>query len=163
MKRHSVWIGGVVISVLALALGYGAWRMLQGQGRLVCEACSRPLHSHAQVVGLVGNERKEFCCPACALADHRQTGQSVRVIELTDYASEKPLSPESAYLVVGSNVNHCLHAKPLVNESKEASHLEFDRCSPSILAFAGEQGARAFMAENGGRLATFAELAGAFH
>ena len=30
MKRHSVWIGGVMISVLALALGYGAWRMLQG-------------------------------------------------------------------------------------------------------------------------------------
>ena len=60
-------------------------------------------------------------------------------------------------------MNHCLRTEPLVSEGKEVRHLEFDRCSPSIMAFGGEQAAKEFIAENGGTLATFAELEGAFH
>ena len=91
--------------------------------------------------------------------DHRQTGQRARVVELTDYYSDAGIEPQEAFLVVGSAVNHCLRVGPLVDEHKAANRLEFDRCSPSVLAFSSKAEAREFLAKNGGRLSTFEELA----
>ena len=72
MSKLASVLGLLVIAALAGALLYAGWHMLQTGERDACAACGRTLHSHAKVVGQVDGEQKSFCCPACALADHRE-------------------------------------------------------------------------------------------
>ena len=160
MRNKSLTVGVVVVVALALALGYVGLRMLDGERDQACAACGRPVHAQARVVGLVDGESRTFCCAACLLMDHRQTGQNIDVVELTDYSTHSALDPDEAFLVVGSSVNHCLRHEPLLDQHRTASRLDFDRCSPSVLAFSSEGEARAFVVNNGGRLSRFEELAG---
>ncbi len=159
MRRNSFTVGVIVVIALGMALVYGGWRMLEGDRQQACVACGRPLQSHARVVSLVEGEEQSFCCLACAFMDHRQTGHRAKVVELTDYYSDSGIEPQEAFLVVGSAVNHCLRAAPLLDQRKATSHLEFDRCSPSVLAFSSQAQARDFLAKNGGSLSTLDELA----
>ena len=59
---------------------------------------------------------------------------------------------------MGSTVNLCMRYQTLLDEVKEASPMEFDRCSPSVLAFAERSDAEDFVAQNGGTVMTFDEL-----
>ena len=163
MQRNSVTVGVVVVVALGLVLGYVGRQMLDSERDQTCAACGRPVHSHAKVVGLVDEDPRTFCCAACVLMDHRQTGRKIEVVELTDYSTHTVVEPEEAFLVVGSRVNHCLRNEPLLDQHRAASRLEFDRCSPSVLAFSSEAEARGFVAKNGGRLSTFEELAASTH
>lgn len=160
MQKNSVRVGVVVVIALALLLGYVGRQMLDSERDQTCAACGRPVHAHARVVGLVDEESRTFCCAACVLMDHRQIGRKIDVVELTDYSTHTVLKPEEAFLVVGSRVNHCLRNEPLLDQDRAASRLEFDRCSPSVLAFSSEAEARGFVAKNGGRLSRFEELGG---
>ena len=45
-----------------------------------------------------------------------------------------------------------------VSGDKQPMHVHFDRCSPSLLAFAKREAAEAFMREHGGRMVRFSEL-----
>ena len=159
MQKNSVRVGVVVVVAFALLLGYIGLRMLDSERDQTCAACGRPVHSHAKVVGLVDEESRTFCCPACLLMDRRQTGQKIGVVGLTDYSTHTAIEPDEAFLVVGSKVNHCLRHEPVLDQPRAAGLLDFDRCSPSVLAFSSEAEARGFMAKSGGRLSTFEELA----
>ena len=159
MQKNSLRVGVVVVIALALLLGYVGLQMLDSERDRTCAACGRPVHSHAKVVGLVDEEPRTFCCAACLLMDHHQTGQNIEVVELTDYSTHIALDPDEAFLVVGSRVNHCLRHEPVLDQQRAASRLDFDRCSPSVLAFSSEAAARAFAVKNGGRLSRFGELA----
>jgi len=158
MKRAPLAIGGAVFLLLALLLGYGGWRLLENERVSACHACGRPLGGHTQTVGMVDGARELFCCPACALALQRQTESEVEVVELTAHDSQKPLSPDEAFLVVDSRVNHCLRSEPHLDEHRQVSRLDFDRCSPSVLSFSSESAARAFIAANGGKLMDFEDM-----
>ena len=46
-----------------------------------------------------------------------------------------------------------------MDETKQSYPVGFDRCSPSILAFAHRESAERFVQEHGGKLRRFAELA----
>lgn len=135
--------------------------MLENESQQACAACGRPLHSHSSVVALIEGEEQRFCCLACVYMDHRQTGHEAKVVELTDYYSDAAIKPEDAFLVVGSAVNHCLRVEAVLDQHKVASQLDFDRCSPSVLAFSSEAEAHDFIAKHGGKLNTFEDLAAA--
>lgn len=158
MPVRSRAIGGLIVVVAALGLLYAGWRMMRYDETSGCRACGRPIHALSRVVAEGDGEREIYCCPACALAEERQTGKKVEVVELTHYHTHEALSPGEALLVVGSSVNHCLRHAPLVTRDRSPSHLDFDRCSPSALAFASAAEARAFAAENGGSIMTLPEL-----
>jgi hypothetical protein len=71
---------------------------------------------------------------------------------LTDYLTGAKIAPEEAYIVRESDVNPCLEHKPALSEAKQPLHLHFDRCVPSLLAFADQQQAMSFAREHGGRV-----------
>jgi len=156
-----------VVSVLVVfgALGYLGWRTLETNEASSCAACNRPLHSESAVWADVDGESQQFCCVACAIWVERQTGAEVTVTRVSDYASTAVLEPSEATFVAGSNVNHCLRQhsvfdpqRTTLDHGKEPGSLEFDRCSPSILAFSSRSAAAQFAAREGGRLSTLAEL-----
>ena len=162
MKRKGAWFGAAVMLAIVLGLGYTAWRISRSSEPQVCQACSRPVHAHSRTVGLVGNRRELFCCPACALTAHDQDGRPVKIVELTDYETSSPLSPTQAYLVRGSDVNTCAQDHGPVGPDKQPTHVHFDRCSPSMLAFVSRDAAARFAGEHGGKVLSFSGLAAAY-
>ncbi len=161
MQRRSTIIA--IVAILALAgLGYSAWRYVQERGAESCQACMRPVHAHMKTVALVDGKREIFCCPACALSTHQQSGKPVQVVELTDYLNNTPLKPEDSYLVRNSDVNPCLQHHPAVGENNQPLESHFDRCSPSVLAFQDQRSAGAFANEHGGRVVKYSDFAAEF-
>ncbi len=150
-----------LILLAGIAAGVFAVRMTgRATAAPVCDACRRPANTRSRAAGFLGNKREVFCCPACALTAHRQSGRGVRLTEVTDYNTGKTVPPERSYFVRGSDVNLCehAHARPMVDETKRTAAEQFDRCSPSILAFQTQGAARTFAAAHGGSVMSFDEL-----
>jgi hypothetical protein len=125
----------------------------------LCRACQRPVHEPTSTVAMVGGKRATFCCPACAISESRQLGQEVRVISLTDFNSDNEISPESAFLVKGSDVNPCSQHAPTPASDKRPMQVAYDRCSPSLLAFASRSAAEEFARAHGGTILLWKDAA----
>lgn len=154
----------VLAAVLAICgMSYAAWRYAAERSHRNCRACERPVHEHSRTVGLLDGKRAHYCCPACAISESRQLGKTVKVVELTDHASGKALDPAGAWIVRDSDMNHCLRHTPAISPDKQPMQTLYDRCSPSLLAFASRREADAFARSHGGRVLAFpameAELA----
>ena len=161
MQRRSTIIA--IVAILAVTgLGYSAWRYFRERGAESCQACMRPVHAHMKTVALVNDKREIFCCPACALSAHQQSGKPVQVVELTDYLNNTPLKPADSYLVRNSDVNPCLQHHPAVGENNQPLESHFDRCSPSVLAFQDQRSAAAFASEHGGQVTKYSDFAAEF-
>ena len=162
MKRKGVWLGAAVVLAVVLGLGYAGWRISRSSEPQVCQVCSRPIHANSRTVGLVGNRRELFCCPACAMTTHDQNGRPVKIVELTDYETSSPLAPSQAYIVRGSDVNTCAQQHGPVDPDKQPTDVHFDRCSPSLLAFVGREAAGRFARQHGGEVLNFSALAAGY-
>jgi hypothetical protein len=110
---------------------------------------------------MVNGRPRLFCCPACALSQHEQAGKPIQVTQLTSFLDGKSLSPENAYLVKGSDVNVCERTQEHAEEHKRPADLRYDRCAPSLIAFAQRGEALEFAREHGGEVMPFKEAAAA--
>jgi len=144
----------LLVAVLALA---GYWYLERTQPEL-CRICQRPIHAQARAVVEENGQREAVCCVRCAFRQREQQHVGVRLLEVTDYVSGRPLAPENAFYVEGSRIVLCERHEPLLDETKHAHERVFDRCAPSLYAFARAEEARAFAAENGGVLRRLPEV-----
>jgi len=161
VNRKGVWLVAPVVLAVVLGLGYAGWRIFRSSEPQVCQVCGRPVHAHSRTVALVGDRRELFCCPACALTTHDQDGKPVKILEVTDYETSFPLVPSQAYVVRGSDVNTCAQLHGPVDSDKQPTHVHFDRCSPSLLAFVGRAEAARFAREHGGEVLSYSEFVAA--
>jgi hypothetical protein len=156
------FLGSVVFTPLGALLAYGGWKMYVSTPEM-CAVCQRPLHERSKTVAMVDSKEETFCCPRCALSTHQQTGKPVKVISLTDYASDKTLDPKNAYIVEGSGLNLCLHnGHTMTDREGQIAVMDFDRCSPSMIAFGQQSAAAEFARANGGTVTPFARMAEAY-
>jgi hypothetical protein len=152
-----------LIAMLVLAgLGYSAWRYVAERSGQSCKACARPVHAHMKTVAILDGKRATYCCPACALSEHQQSGKPVQVVELTDYLTNTSLKPETSYVVRNSDMNPCLQHHPAIGEDSQPLESHFDRCNPSVLAFQDQKTAAAFASEHGGQILKFSDFAAEF-
>lgn len=159
MKRATEKI--VLLALLLVVVGgviYTAWQWREDARSDSCRVCRRHLHAGSQVVALQQERKEAFCCPTCAVTFSRQAGQAVTLVEVTDFESGSRIAPAEAWVVQGSDVNLCLQPPVLTNSQKQPASMQFDRCSPSVLAFSSQQAAEAFRQEHGGRLLPFGAL-----
>lgn len=147
-----------LFAVLMVLAGYGAWRVFASREPAACQVCLRPIHRGSKTVADVGGKREVFCCPACALTQGRQSGASIRVLSLTDFSSGEAIGPEQAWVVRGSDVSPCHAPEARFSPDKHPLERHFDRCEPSLLAFASEEAALAFGQQHGGVVLRFADL-----
>jgi nitrous oxide reductase accessory protein NosL len=56
----------------------------------------------------------------------------------------------------------CAHTHEIIDAEKRPADLQYDRCSPSLIAFARRDEAAAFARRNGGEVLPFREVAAAF-
>ena len=143
---------------IAAAVSYAGWTVYRNNRTEYCEFSGRPIHPQTKTVVLMDGEKKTTCCPACVLTERAQTGKKIQFIELTDFATGKALAPEDAYVVRGSAVNMCITERTFLEADRQPVPLEFDRCMPSLVAFAQREVAERFVQENGGTLIPFQEL-----
>lgn len=155
-------ITALLVVGIAGVLGYTAYRYVKSRDRAVCPACVREIHPHSRTVAAAGGGTIQYCCPACALRQRSQSGNPLRIVELTNHPDGTPLEPADAAVVVGSDVNPCLSHEPAVGQDSQPMNLSFDRCEPSILAFATRDGAESFARVHGGRVMTFRALSAEF-
>ena len=161
MQRR-VWFA-VLVCVLAIsALGYAGWKSFTQTDSDQCYACKRPIHAHSRTVAIVDGRTRLFCCPACALSQREQKGTPISITRLTSFLTGKALSPDDAYVVRASNVNMCERTRELVDADKRAADLRYDRCAPSLIAFAERSDAVQFAREHGGEVMPFSQAAAAF-
>ena len=158
MKRATEKIVLLALLVAVGGLIYTAWQWREGSRPDSCRVCRRHLHAGSQVVALQQGRKEAFCCPTCAVTSGRQAGQPVPVVELTDFETGSRIPPAEAYVVQGSDVNLCLQHPVLTDSQKQPAAMQFDRCSPSVLAFSSRQSAENFRQEHGGRLLPFSAL-----
>ena len=86
----------------------------------------------------------------------------MEVTSLTDYDTGARLAPQSAFLVRGSDINPCARAHTTIGPDKQPMHEHFDRCSPSVLAFATRSAADRFARDHGGQIVRFVDVAAQF-
>jgi hypothetical protein len=146
----------VVIGLLAV----GGYEWKQSRTPQACGFCQRPLRERLSVIAEIDGDRRHVCCPQCAVSESRQERKPVRLIMVHDYASGRELDPKQAWYVNESRAVACSHDGMRMDEMKHTETLTFDRCSPGAFAFAREEDAQAFMAQNGGQLLSLEQLLG---
>jgi hypothetical protein len=157
MNAKLLFAAGIVLAVVAGAL-FGGWYVLRRQPPAFCQISGRPIHANMVTYAQVDGKKVYACCARCVLTLARQTGKTARILEVTDYATGRRLAARDAYFVDGSDVHMCAGPRLEVDESRTPYYRFFDRCEPSLLAFASEQRAREFAAEHGGTVRQVEEL-----
>ena len=161
MQRRNIQL---IVLVIALGLAGAVtaprlWRWWMAPPHGYCPICQRHEHGDSVVkLEVKGEGVIEACCLSCALSYGRQTAKPVTIVSVTNHETGKPLAPAGATFVVGSDVSPCTHNAQQLRLEGEAVPVQWDRCLPSILAFASRAPADAFQAQHGGRLRTFEEL-----
>lgn len=155
MSGRQQLLGLGIVLAFALGIGYAGWRMWNPSRVVACQACGRAIHANMRTVAYLGDQREMFCCPTCALSAGTQTHQPVRFVQLADYNTGHLLRPADAFAVEGSDVIPCVRSHEMLNGDGQPVPMEFDRCSPSIIAFANRTAAERFASEHGGKVNTF--------
>jgi hypothetical protein len=157
MRTKTIVAGIIALAVVIGALS-AAWYLTHQRPPEYCQLSDRPIHPHMLTVVRVKDKKRYACCARCALTYQEQTGIPTDIVEVTDYISGRPLDATKAYFASGSRVEPCC-PPPINREEGRMPYMRmFDRCSPSLLAFADRNEAQAFIAKNGGTLTTLSEL-----
>jgi len=99
------------------------------------------------------------CCPRCAshaVAAH--PGRAIAKMIAHDFATGREIDARAAIYLDGSDFEHCKAPKEERTTPATASALAYDRCLPSLMAFATMLEAEAFAREHGGTIRTFDDI-----
>ena len=148
-------LAALVIIGLVGSAAYTYWP----EERPVCQICLRPMHEATSFfVTLEDGQEVELCCPRCGLR-FQQGRTDVQSAEVSGYVGRERLDAAEAFYVSGSSVHPCCSSSEIL---KDRSGIEYertwDRCMPSVIAFASEEEAESFQRENGGEISTYRRL-----
>ena len=154
MKRKWMLIpAGALIAVVSVVLVL----QFRRQQEELCPFSHRQIHSGSRAVVEMNGERKATCCIRCAFSA-RQQGEKLRLVEVSDFSSGAPLAPDAAFYVSGTAVVLCERHEPKMDAEKHVYQPVFDRCEPSIFAFAKQEQAEEFARGNGGSVRRLPEI-----
>lgn len=152
-------LAAAITIAIATAAGLLLW---ETRAPARCSLCHRGIHAASRAVIEIRGERKAVCCVRCAITAESQESVPVKLLEVSDFRSGKPLQPENGYYVASAAVVLCAQHEAPTNEQKQRYVRVFDRCEPSILAFSTETDARSFAAQNGGEVARLDQIVGKY-
>jgi len=149
-------IVGLTVICLAALLGYFVWAGRIAGGKPVCEVCKRVLHAETSFrIALPDGSMRAVCCPRCGLAAVIQNGG--RAIDAVDFSSKKRIAAAEAIYLEGSDIMECCTNSGFRSDEGAYQKMEFDRCMPSLLAFARLEDAKTVQQEHGGIILDFEE------
>jgi len=102
---------------------------------------------------------QQTCCPRCGShAVAESEGRRVARLLARDFATGSSIDAREAFYVEGSDLEHCAAARKAPSSADCCRVLEYDRCLPSLVAFATPDQATAFVGDHGGWLRRFEDL-----
>ena len=132
-----------------------------GRDREACAVCGRAeCRNMTLSIRLEGGRTVRACCPRCGL-HYIETGHpQVASITVRDFTTARPIDAAAAVYVDGSDVSPCtaMSGTPPMDDHGCCLKPVFDRCTPSLIAFASREEARRFADEHGGMIRSFAEV-----
>jgi hypothetical protein len=149
------------VMVLAAAV-LGGYR-LYGWGRVreasLCPLCHRPICTDTAFSAVLDGREVRVCCPRCWMTFFHMAGGSVQQPMATDYATGKLCHAEGCVYVEGSDILPCCSAGIIVGTSDKVPACKcFDRCLPSVIAFAQSSDALTFSKRHGGVVISYQTL-----
>jgi hypothetical protein len=80
-----------------------------------------------------------------------------RVLDAVDFTSKKPIPAAEAIYLEGSDIMECCSATGYRSDEGAYQEMDYDRCMPSLLAFARREDAEIVQQKHGGRIISFEE------
>jgi hypothetical protein len=153
-NRRETLIIGVVLA--ALAAGAVVWIIkLRGEHR-TCEMCARAIPARTAFSAVVNGEKIWTCCPRCGLSSAGRG--EVKDASATDFPTGRMVPADLCVFLEGSDLTPCCSPNTIVLGEKMVCEKCFDRCYPSLIAFADGQEALRFAREHGGRVLPFSSI-----
>ena len=125
-----------------------------------CSQCGRgECKNLAFTIRLADGGAVETCCPRCALRYLSSERPVVAGLTVRAFSDAATLDARKAFYVEGSDAHPCSHAEGTpVDERGCCLKAVYDRCEPSLVAFASAQAAESFVRDHGGFVRRFDEL-----
>jgi hypothetical protein len=154
-SKAGVFVGLAVICVATL-LGYFVWVGKIAGGKPVCEVCGRIIHAEISFkIARADGSMKTTCCPRCGLAAIIQNGG--RALDAVDFSSKRRIGATEAIYLEGSDIMECCTDTGFRSDEGSYQKMEYDRCMPSLLAFARRVDAEMVQQKHGGQIISFEE------
>ncbi len=148
-------VGLAVICVAAL-VGYYVWTGRIAGGQPLCEVCKRVIHPATSFRIVEANGKiKSTCCPRCGLTSVIKNGG--KVLDAVDFSSQKRIAAADAIYLEGSDIMECCSSTGFRADEGSYQEIDYDRCMPSLLAFAQREDAEAVRRKHGGHIISFEE------
>jgi len=149
----------LLISMMLAVAGSAGYYFLFVNAERSCAVCHRPLHPETFYrIHLKGGESEDVCCPRCGLRFQRDR-KDVASTEVADFFHGRRLDAQKAFYVEGSSVHLCCgEPAPRRDATGGQFVLTWDRCLPSLVAFATREEAEGFRRQHGGTVKTYADL-----
>ena len=147
-------------SLLAALLLVGSWGCADEPAW--CEICGRgECTNMTLVVTRADGSRQQTCCARCGARLMAKDPRKVSSITVRDFDTARPIEVERAVFVEGSDVHPCrgVVGSPPRDERGCCMKAVYDRCEPSVVAFATAEAARRFIGTHGGTPTSWVALA----
>jgi hypothetical protein len=128
-----------------------------GRGAKVCAVCQREECKAMAFRVTMPFGKVETCCARCGLR-YLHANSAASEVAATDFATGHWIDATKATYVSGSDARGC--AMPATRRDAQGCcmYVAYDRCLPSVVAFADRAAAVEFQKQHGGDVQTFAEL-----
>ena len=154
-SNTGVFAGLALICVAGL-LGYFVWAGKIAGGKPVCDVCKRLIHTETSFkIARSDGSVQSTCCPRCGLAAVTQNGG--RALEAVDFTSKTRIGAAEAIYLEGSDIMECCTGTGFRADQGAFQQMEYDRCMPSLLAFARREDAEMVQQKHGGQIISFEE------
>lgn len=131
-----------------------------------CNQCGRDECKNLSfTITLADGDTVKTCCPRCALRYMNDKRPATAALAVRDFATAASVNAREALYVEGSDVHPCAthEGAPPTDARGCCLKAVYDRCEPSLVAFASAEKAESFAREHGGFVRTFDALKLAVH
>ncbi len=147
---------GLAVICLAVLFGYLVWVGRIAGGKPVCEVCKRVIQTETSFrIARPDGSIQAVCCPRCGLAAVIQNGG--RALDGVDFTTKKRVGAAEALYLEGSDIMECCMDTGFRSAEGAYQKMEYDRCMPSLLAFARREDAEIVRQKHGGNILSFEE------
>jgi hypothetical protein len=145
------------VAVVAILLGgLAVYRWQASKRPELCQMCGRDIPKQTAFRIETAHGTLFACCPRCALHHVINHPGEARKELATDFNSGRLISAQSAYYDEGGDVQYCtVHESPVERTPMGVQVRTYDRCLPTLVAFANRNEAEAYREEHGGRVVTY--------
>ncbi len=147
---------GLGVICLAVLLGYFVWAGRIAGGKPVCEVCKRRIQTETSFrIERMDGSMRAVCCPRCGLTAVIHHGG--RALDAVDFTTKKQIAAAEAIYLEGSDIMECCTNTGFRSDEGAYQKMEYDRCMPSLLAFARREDAEVVRQKHGGKILSFEE------